>query len=51
MVVDMKDVRGRKWQEAVVDYIMKSFITCVFHQNVVMVIISRRMKWSEDIER
>jgi hypothetical protein len=26
------DIRGRKWQEAGEDYIMRSFTTCMLHQ-------------------
>jgi hypothetical protein len=44
------DLRGRKWQEAGEDCIMRSFITST-HQNVIRVIKSRKMGWAEHIAR
>jgi hypothetical protein len=29
---EILDLRGRNWQEAGEDYIMRSFITCTLHQ-------------------
>jgi hypothetical protein len=37
------DLRWRKWGEAGEDCIMRSFITCTLHQNIVRVIKSRSM--------
>jgi hypothetical protein len=40
------DLRGRKWQEAGKDYIMRSFIICV-SSNVIRVFKSKGMRWAE----
>jgi hypothetical protein len=45
------DLRGRKWQEAGEDCIMRSFITCTLHQNVIRVIRSRRLRWEGNVAR
>jgi hypothetical protein len=34
-----------KWREAGEDCIMRSFITCTLHRNIITVIKSRRMRW------
>jgi hypothetical protein len=37
---------GRKLQETGENYIMTSFIICIFHQTLVKIVESRRMRWS-----
>jgi hypothetical protein len=40
------ELRGRKWEEAGEDYIIRSFITCTLDQILLEVIKSRRMRWA-----
>jgi hypothetical protein len=39
------DLRGKKWQEAGEDCIMRISITCTLHQRIIRMIKSRRMRW------
>jgi hypothetical protein len=50
------DLRGRKWQEAEEDCIMRSFMTCtlhqiLFHYHIIRVIKSRNMRWTGHVAR
>jgi hypothetical protein len=44
-------LRGRKWQGADEDCIMRSFITYTLHPSIFRVIKSRRMRWVGHVER
>jgi hypothetical protein len=37
---------GRKWREGGEDHIMRSFVTCTLHQNIIRAFKSRRMRWA-----
>jgi hypothetical protein len=45
------DLRGRKWQEAGEDCIMRSFITFFILPNIIRVIKSRTIRWAGNVAR
>jgi hypothetical protein len=45
------DLRGRKWREAGEHCIMRSFITCMLHINIIRVIKSKKTRGAVHVER
>jgi hypothetical protein len=45
------DLRGRKWQEAGGNCIMRSFITCTLHRIIIRVMKSTKMRLAAHVAR
>jgi hypothetical protein len=45
------NLRGKEWWEAGEDCIMRSFMTCTIKENIVTMIIPRRIGWTGHVAR